>query len=165
MIFKVPTVCAMQLTRRFTILCSAVLVVAAAATSTASAAPGDRMDAARAGPSRHFLTYGDYIHISSTPPRAASAHGWWLRIDNEAALALVRVQLQIKRAGLWLDVGPPGSKVVMSGGGSANRASARVPCVGFDTHEWRSVVDVDLVGYLDSADRHVTPARLLPCAA
>lgn len=65
------------------------------------------MDAARAGPSRHFLTYGDYIHISSTPPRAASAHGWWLRIDNEAALALVRVQLQIKRAGLWLDVGPP----------------------------------------------------------
>lgn len=119
----------------------------------------------RATPSRHFLTYGDYVHISSTPPRAASAHGWWVRIDNEASVALVQVQLQIKRAGLWLDVGSVGRQIVKSGGGSANRVSARVPCVGSDVHEWRSVVDVDLVGYLDSADRHVTPARLLPCAA
>jgi hypothetical protein len=120
---------------------------------------------AQVTPPRQFLTYGDYVHISRSPPRAVSAHGWWVRIDNEAPLALVRVQLQIKRAGLWLNVGSLGSKVIKSGGGSASRVSARAACVGSDVHEWRSVVDVDLVGYLDSADRHITPARLLPCAA
>jgi hypothetical protein len=119
---------------------------------------------AQATPPRQFLTFGDYVHLSSSPPRAVSAHGWWVRIDNEAPLALVSVQLQIKRAGLWLDVGSAGSKVIKSGGGSANRVRARAPCVGSDVHEWRSVVDVDLVGYLDSADRHFTPTRLLPCA-
>jgi hypothetical protein len=120
---------------------------------------------ARAAPSRHFLTYGDDVRIPSTSPRAASAQGWWVRIDNEAPLAVVQVQLQIKRAGLWLDVGSTGRRIVKSGGRSANRVSARVPCVGSDLHEWRSVVDVDLLGYLDSADRHVAPARLLPCVA
>jgi hypothetical protein len=88
-----------------------------------------------------------------------------VRIDNEAPLALVRVQLQIRRAGLWLDVGPTGLQTVKSGGGSANRVSVRVSCISSDPHDWRSVVDVDLLSYFDSADRHITPARLLPCAA
>jgi hypothetical protein len=114
---------------------------------------------------RFFDIFGDYVHISRSPPRAASGHGWWERIDNEASLARVTVQLQIKRAGLWLDVGAPGSEIVKPGGGAANRANARVPCVGFDVHEWRSVVDVDLIGYFDSAAPHTTPARPLPCAA
>src|SRR4051794_17092586 len=32
---------------------------------------------AQATPPKFFNTFGDYIHISSTPPPAASAHGWW----------------------------------------------------------------------------------------
>jgi hypothetical protein len=31
---------------------------------------------AQATPPKFFNTFGDYVHISSTPPSAASAHGW-----------------------------------------------------------------------------------------
>ena len=142
-----------------------LLLTALAMPATAVPASGSVLVPAQPTPPKHFNTRGDYVHISRTPPRAASAHGWWERIDNEAPLALVTVQLQIKRLGPWLDVGAPGSEVVKAGGGSANRANARVPCVGFGVHEWRSVVDVDLIGYVDSAERTITSARTLPCAA
>ena len=143
----------------------ATLLVGFAAPAYATGAPQGPPFLSLPAPPKFFNTFGDYVHISSTPPPTASGHGWWERIDNEAIEAVVTVQLQINRAGLWLDVGSPGSSVVKSGGGSANRVTARVACVGSDPHEWRSVVDVDLVGYLDSADKKITPPRLLPCSA
>ncbi|WP_233534284.1 hypothetical protein [Streptomyces murinus] len=29
-----------------------------------------------------FITDGDRVHISSTPPRTASAHAWWTHVSG-----------------------------------------------------------------------------------
>lgn len=80
------------------------------------------------------------------------------------ALAVVTVQLQIKsNDGTWIDVGQPGSERVKPGGGSANRANARVVCINSETSTWRSVVDVDIVGYADSPNQRITPERAVRC--
>lgn len=50
-----------------------------------------------------------------------------------------------------------------SGGGSANRAVGRAACNSATKVSWRSVVDVDLVGLADSADKLVTPVRTIAC--
>jgi hypothetical protein len=79
-----------------------------------------------------FTSEGDYVHISSTPPRAASAHGWWIvdaSVGEPPEFANVTVQLQIRIEDRWVDVGAAGSEQVRPGGGSANRANARVVCV------------------------------------
>jgi hypothetical protein len=120
---------------------------------------------AMTGEEKLFYTAGDYVHISSTAPRSASGHGWWIREQSDALEAVVTVQLQINRGGYWVDVGEPGKERVKPGGGSANRASARVACLNFDTNAWRSIIDTDLVGYFDSPDKLITPARTLPCGA
>jgi hypothetical protein len=129
------------------------------------ALPGSAGAASLSGEEKLFYTGGDYVHISSTPPRSASGHGWWVREQSDALEAVVTVQLQINRGGYWVDVGEPGKERVKPGGGSANRASARAVCLTFDTNAWRSVIDTDLVGYLDSPDKLITPVRTLPCGA
>ena len=112
-----------------------------------------------------FFTNGDYVHISSTAPRTASGHGWWTKGESDATEADVTIQLQINRNGTWAGVGSPGKKRVKPGGGSANRANARVVCTDTSTHEWRSVVDTDLVGYADSSETITTPGQRLDCGA
>lgn len=111
------------------------------------------------------MTGGDYVHISSTPPRSASAHGWWTYPTKTELVADVAVQLQIKRGGTWVDVGRAGVERVRPGGGSANRSNARVACLSTTDAEGRSVVDVDVVGRWDNPGKLVTPARLLSCGA
>jgi hypothetical protein len=110
-----------------------------------------------------FSTQGDYVHISSTPPRAASGHGWWSKGTGNATYAVVTVQLQINRSGSWSNVGLPGRATVGPGGGAGNRVTARMECSDTTTHEWRSIIDVDVVGYVDSPEKLQTPAQLLPC--
>lgn len=110
-------------------------------------------------------TRGDYVHISSTAPPAASAHGWWVYPEPTDLQADVTVQLQVNRAGGWVNVGGPGVERVRAGGGSANRSNARVECAGPADTQWRSVVDVDVVGHIDSPGKLYTPARPLRCGA
>jgi len=52
-----------------------------------------------------FETEGDRVHISDTPPDAASGHGWWNNFNCPATFADVTVQLQIFLQGSWFDVG------------------------------------------------------------
>ena len=76
------------------------------------------------------------------------------------------VQLQINRGGSWQNVGVAKPERLKPGtGGSANRANARVECINRLEHLWRSIVDVDLIGYADSAEKVVTPAKPLMCGA
>lgn len=141
-----------------------LLIVAVAGlfpTGVAGASP-----ASVPGPVVSFgMTGGDYVHISSTPPRSASAHGWWTYPTKTELVADVEVQLQIRRGGRWVDVGTPGVERVRPGGGSSNRSNARVPCLSSADTERRSVVDVDIVGRLDNPGKLVTPARRLGCGA
>ena len=110
-------------------------------------------------------TNGDYVHISNTPPLAASAHGWWTYGKETDLKADVTVQLQVNRDGTWVDVGPPGVERVRPGGGSANRSNARVPCATTVSTKWRSVIDVDIVGVIDTPDKLYTTPRRLNCGA
>lgn len=114
-----------------------------------------------------FDTKGDNVHISKASPRAASAHGWWtLRpgLGKPPTHADATVRLQIMRNdGRWVNAGEPGSERVRPGGGAANRASARVVCTSSKSSWWRSIVDVNIVGYADSPNQITTKQTQLPC--
>ena len=49
----------------------------------------------------------------------------------------------------WTKRGQSATATVSEGGGSGNRATARVPCSSSNSTRWRGVVDVDLIGYFD----------------
>ena len=114
-----------------------------------------------------FRTMGDHVHISSSPPRTASAHGWWVKIGGSGSRAKVTIWLQAKdwRDGKWKTVAKD-VETVRQGGGSVARANARFTCRGIVARvEWRSVVDVDLIGVLDDDRRLTTPTKTLYCGA
>ena len=104
-----------------------------------------------------YDTKGDNPHISSTAPLAVSAHGWWTYISGTCpSKANVWVQLQQYYCGLscgWVTITQGPTALVYAGGGSANRATARVTCTNALTTGWRSVVDVDLPGISDPSNR------------
>jgi hypothetical protein len=90
---------------------------------------------------------GDYVHVSSTPPATASGHGWWNKGNCTAVKAQVTVQLQEYYSdGSWRDKGSPGVADVYAGGGSSNRANARITCSSTTTTGWRSQVTADVIG-------------------
>jgi len=108
----------------------------------------------------HFLMDGDYVHTSMGD---ASGHGWWVNIDCQATQAIVTIRLQQNINGSWVYVGSPGQKTVYSGGGSANRAATRVRCNSSTMTSWRSEIDVDVIGILDTPGKFYTPTRSLNC--
>jgi hypothetical protein len=149
----------------------AVLVLAAAAIfmvpSTATAATNDSSSdngvSSAYGPGA-FITNGDNVHVSSTPPPTASGHGWWVKVSGPGTTAKVTVWLQSNWAGSGWVTRATGVKTVKSGGGSANRATARWQCRNLVAKvQWRSVIDVDLIGVADSPERAVTATRTLYC--
>lgn len=112
-----------------------------------------------------FQTRGDNVHISSTPPRTVSAHGYWTNITCPTGTkAVVTTQLQRKNAlGIWINVGTVGKKTVYAGGGSANRSVGRYTCNGTDTNTYRSKVDVDIVGWFDTYEKYTSKEVRLSC--
>jgi hypothetical protein len=145
---------------------TAVATPAAAAVTTAPApvrsvatVDGSRAAAAAACV---FYTNGDYVHISTSEPQTASGHGWWTNKDCPTPLADVSVRLQLLKNGAWTDVAWS-SKTVGPGGGAGSRATARVECKTIAWSQWRSVVDVDLVGLFDTTEVYTTAARGLYC--
>lgn len=111
-----------------------------------------------------FVTDGDHVHVSSTPPPTASGHGWWLDPFNKhrSVKATVTVWLQAKDGGRWVTVAK-GARRVKSGGGSSRRADARKRCENRERTQWRSVIDVDLIGIPDSPEKAVTTTVTLAC--
>lgn len=75
------------------------------------------------------------------------------------------IQLQVNRDGTWVDVGSAGVERIHPGAGSANRTNARVPCMSPVSTEWRSVVDVNIIGVLHSPEKLYTASRRLNCGA
>lgn len=116
-------------------------------------------------PAGQYETRGDYVHVTSGE---ASGHGWWVKLSGPATMAKVKIKLQTKKIRrFWFDTWPDATdwndNTVRSGGGSRKRANARRTCNGTTVTPWRSVVDVDIIGYPDPPDVHVTPARFLEC--
>ncbi|MFJ7199971.1 MULTISPECIES: hypothetical protein [unclassified Streptomyces] len=147
-------------------LLSAVLV---AAMSVGLAAPSAHAaSGTTASDVGGFVTDGDHVHVSSTPPATASAHGWWMDPlgKHKNVKAKVTVWLQTKHGNTWRTVAE-GSKKVKAGGkgASSRRANARRTCENRDKTQWRSVIDVDLIGIADSPEKAVTRAVTLACGA
>lgn len=108
----------------------------------------------------HFRMEGDYVHTSMGD---ASGHGWRVNIDCQATQAIVTIRLQQYINGSWVYVGSPGQKTVYSGGGSANRAATRVRCNSGAMTQWRSEIDVDVIGIPDTPGKYYTSTRSLNC--
>lgn len=114
-----------------------------------------------------FETFGDNVHISSSAPTAVSGHGWWQMVSGPAGVkAKVTVFLQAQDThGKWTTVNT-GYKIVYSGGGSANRASAQKQCTNLVQRVvWRTLIDVDLIGYNDTPGVTTTSAITFYCGA
>lgn len=107
-----------------------------------------------------FLTKGDYVHVTRGQ---ASGHGWWVKGTTKATTAKVTVQLQYKpkKSSSWNNRGTKGVRTIKPG--TSKRANARMTCRSSATKSWRSWVDVDLVGYLDTPNKLYTGARSLRC--
>ncbi|MFI0774831.1 hypothetical protein [Streptomyces sp. NPDC021212] len=56
-----------------------------------------------------------------------------------------------------------GQKNVTSGGGSSRRANVRKTCVNAQKRQWRSLIDVDIIGVSDSPEKAVTKAVTVRC--
>ncbi|WP_274561662.1 hypothetical protein [Streptomyces spiramyceticus] len=147
-------------------------IVAAAASSAlvlafGAAAPAGAAEQAAPPEPGVFVTNGDHVHISSTAPATASAHGWWKKISGPGTKAKVTIELQALdyRDNKWKTVAT-GSKTVKSGGGSVNRANARKTCTNRVMQvKWRSRIDVDLIGVADSPEKAITATKTLWCGA
>ena len=114
-----------------------------------------------------FYTVGDYVHVSTTPPPTASGHGCWARNSGPAQLAVVTVWLQAQSptSGAWATVANARS-TLKPGCGSAYRTTARFPCTNVvQIVKWRSVIDVDIVGYGDPPDQLTTQTQTLFCGS
>lgn len=112
-----------------------------------------------------FNGESDNIHRSGTD---LSVHAWWRHGGGWCGtdLAVVRVNLQIYRLGFWWDVGSVGTKTVYAGGGSANRAVARVYCgATTELFTFRAKIDVDLVGVPDTPWANYGPEYRHQCYA
>ena len=103
----------------------------------------------------------DDIHLTNRGTEV-SVHGWWVALnDNCPAKADVWVELQAWRCETkwfgricnWYRLDKSKPKRVFSGGGSANRVNARHGCQSSQWVTFRAVVDVDIPGEVDSADR------------
>ena len=113
-----------------------------------------------------FAANGDDVHTSVySGVNYASGHGWWINVNCPSTYrANVTVWLEEKLGGTWYPQGDPGYGANrLPGKGSATRVTAKMACVDFSSHVWRSVVAADIVGHSDTAPTAVTPAWTLAC--
>jgi hypothetical protein len=115
-----------------------------------------------------FYTKGDRVHISSSPPRAASGHGWWLVGDckclsSHTATVTVKIQYRTTTSQSWQTVQTKVKTGVKPGGGSSRRATAREQCSNSNGGLWRSIIDVDVNAYADPPDKTYTSQVGLQC--
>ncbi|MEW2526343.1 hypothetical protein [Streptomyces sp. NPDC047071] len=112
-----------------------------------------------------FQTLGDNVHFSHTVRGHINAHGWWKNLSGPArgVKAKVTVWLQVKRGGEWKTLATD-VKNVYSGGGSGKRAAAAYKCTyNVGQYDFRSVIDVDLIGYPDDNYKKITATQRLGC--
>jgi hypothetical protein len=128
-----------------------------------TATPASPGAAANAIPPNGYGTRGDYVHYSGAE---ISAHGWWVNNSLPAGtLAKVCVKLQVYVGGSfgWVNVTNWSCGTYAPGGGAGKRATARMPCTGSTTWQFRSNVDVDIIGYADPDNTLDTVGQYLTC--
>lgn len=145
--------------RMRTLLTSAALTTALLA---GSVVPATAAPATAKGPGV-FVTNGDRVHISSTPPRTASAHAWWTHVSGPGTKAKVTIWLQMKSGKKWHSVARNAKNLKSGNGGSARRVVARKKCANRSKRQWRTKIDVDLIGVADSPEKAYTKPVTVRC--
>ena len=141
----------------------AIPVVMAIAASVLQA---QSAEAQRLRPVGSFSTNGDYVHVTAGD---ASAHGWWTWHSGPAELATVSIKLQTKTIrrfwfDSWSDTTEWTAKDLKPANNrSRNRVNVRKLCNGVTATWWRSIVDVDIIGYPDPPDKIKTRAVMRDC--
>ncbi|WP_399087592.1 hypothetical protein ACGH2B_11280 [Streptomyces sp. BBFR2] len=135
---------------------------AAPATDPTALATEQAAPAAARGPGV-FITNGDRVHISSTPPRTASAHAWWTHVSGPGTKAKVTIWLQMKSGKKWHSVAKNAKNLKSGNGGSARRVVGRKTCANSSRHQWRTKIDVDLIGVPDSPEKAYTKPVTVRC--
>jgi hypothetical protein len=112
-----------------------------------------------------FYTRFDDVHWSSTAGDV-SGHGWWDNGDCPAGTkANITTRLdEYYSDGSWKTKNTGTKKNAYAGGGSANRANARVTCQGSNTVSWRTETDIDLIGISDTNNIGRSATYNLPCS-
>jgi hypothetical protein len=148
-----------------------LLAVGVAAPAQAAGSDTPRSSGAAASTSSRasgigaFQTGGDAVHFSHTVRGNINAHGWWKNLSGPArgVKAKVTVWLQVKRGGEWKTL-TKAAKNVYSGGGSGKRTAAAYKCTAnVGVNSFRSVIDVDLIGYPDDSSKKTTATQKLTC--
>ncbi|MGK5448822.1 hypothetical protein [Streptomyces radiopugnans] len=120
-------------------------------------------DETASSPVNVFVTRGDNVHFSRDVPGTINAHGWWTKTSGPATSAKVTIWLQVRSGSLWRNL-DTGVKTVGPGGGRGKRANASWECTNLIArNDFRSVVDVDIVGYADGDSKLTTPTQSLYC--
>lgn len=109
-----------------------------------------------------FATKGDRIRFKTND--MLSAHGWWIALVPKAtawkAKTTIDIQFKSRKTG-WTTV-ERGFRI--AGPGTAKRASAREVCSDKRfAYYWRTVVDVDIIGMVDTAEKYYSPRVKLFC--
>jgi hypothetical protein len=103
-----------------------------------------------------FQTRGNVFDMSRG---SVSGDGWWDNQSCDTDRAVVTVRLQYLRDGRWTNVGYRGRNNVRAG----DRVGAGAGCASSQENAFRTVVDVDLVGIIDSRTKLYTPVRYFGC--
>lgn len=107
-----------------------------------------------------YLTNGDYVHITAGD---ASGHGWWEKLSGTASTAKVTIWLEENLGGTWY-VEATGTYTGGPGPGSGKWANARYTCIPTASNfQWRSRIDVDIIGEQDPPDQAITKTQDLKC--
>jgi hypothetical protein len=107
-----------------------------------------------------YETNGDYVHITAGD---ASGHGWWEKVSGTASTAKVTIWLEENLGGTWY-VEASGTYTGGPGPGSGRWANARYACIPTTgTYQWRSRIDVDIIGEQDAPDQAITKTQALHC--
>lgn len=105
-----------------------------------------------------FTTHGDNAHVTRGE---VSVHGWWTKQSGPAAKARVTVWLQAHKGAKWKTI-QKGARTVKPGTGK--RANARKKCKNTTTKvKFRTVVDVDIIGYADPPTKLYTKSVTRRC--
>lgn len=111
-----------------------------------------------------YTTHGDWVHLSGGD---VSGHGWWE--TNSYSLCPTYADVEVTIQGWWCSwicdwVTVAHNEMRIRPKNIYNeRTTARRFCVGTDIVGFRSVIDVDLVGVGDPADKFYTQWRDLAC--
>jgi hypothetical protein len=114
-----------------------------------------------------FQTVAEHVHLNYSPRRHVSGHGCWRTSDpdllDERATITVVLQVWDDDGRDWDIVEAKSKEDIRPGCGRGKRATAKELCSSSGYRTWRSRVDVDIQGMIDSDEKAWSENQRHPC--